>query len=376
MKKIILVSALLSSCGGSSDPVTEKPQQSTGKSSETQVQQNSAPSAASTSSPKEEVVVTTEDNTEEKVVVNKKETKQVDTNQVVKQVQKLLASFTITSPSTNNSSLVKTKTPTLIWSASQLQSATLADAEVTYDVRVATNSSCSNPLQSYATTQTTQTLDTLQKGTYYVCVDAKSLDSVKSAGNSPYTLTVEPEEAKIVVTPQPFSITGPGNLVTRTTKINLTWSVSKNATIYEVKKSSTESCNGVTVGTTNETSLAVALTNLEVAYFCVVAKNGENTLGSGNPYKVEVDVESGLVSAQSLGVWNGVWTLRLYVGLLSWNDLKTQGLKWTTSAGKVMYTFSDIHIEEGTDRARYYSKVAPYNVPQINDEWINLVKNY
>jgi hypothetical protein len=114
------------------------------------------------------------------------------------------------------------------------------------------------------------------------------------------------------------------------------------------------------------------MTNLETAYFCVYAKNGDNTLGSGNPYKVEVNVESGLVSAQSLGLWNGD-NNTLFIDIPNWSTLKLQGLKWTSpSYGKTMYTFSDFLVEEGSDRIRFYSR----SIGVRSTEWTTLLSNF
>jgi hypothetical protein len=246
----------------------------------------------------------------------------------------------------------------------------LAEGDVEYVIKVGEESSCSNPTQQYTTTNTSTTLDSLQEGKHYICLDVKGGGKQKAAANSPYLLAVELDKPVILV-PQPFSITGPGSLVTRTTKITLTWSTSVNATLYEVKKSSTVSCDGLTVATTTSTSLNLAMTNLETAYFCVYAKNGDNTLVSGNPYKVEVNVESGLVNAQSLGLWNGISLQQMY-STIPWNTTtKSKGLRWTNSNGKTMYTYNDVHAEEGVDRLRLSNRSGP-----IEAQWLSLKGAY
>jgi hypothetical protein len=355
----ILISTLLVSCG------VDKAAFESENNSPTSNQNNRT---ETTSTETEVVKVPVNDNKTESVVVTAQKT--FDETGVEVSVKFQLGSFLITSPSTDRAGVVKTKTPTIQWSKSNLDKMSLAESDVEYVVKVGTESTCSNPTQQYTTTSTTTTLDSLNEGTHYICLDAKGDGKQKAAANSPYLLIVELDKP-VVLVPQPFSITGPGSLVARTTKITLTWSASVNATLYEVKKSSTASCDGLTVATTTSTSLNLAVTNLETAYFCVYAKNGDNTLGSGNPYKVEVNVESGLVSAQSLGLWNGTWTQQFFSTIVNWNDLKNQGLKWTTSTGKTMYTFSDVHIEEGTDRVRFYLKTTSRNT-----EWIELMKNY
>ncbi|NQU25686.1 MAG: hypothetical protein HQ567_30735, partial [Candidatus Nealsonbacteria bacterium] len=185
------------------------------------------------------------------------------------------APFSITGPV----SPVQTETPTVSWEAS---------ANATgYDMIVATDMACTAPIATYEDlVVTSQLLDPMVNGTYYVCVTAfDNYNHEVAATNSGFAFNV------LVQPPGAFLITAPSAPV-NAQSATIAWEVAERAIEYDLAVSTASDCsaalenyNGLTVTTQTTGTLANG-----TYYACVTARDadGRTSVATNNGFSFEI----------------------------------------------------------------------------------------
>lgn len=178
----------------------------------------------------------------------------------------LPGAFSITGP--GSPSIIKE--PIVTWESSV--------AAETYNLIVASDESCSSPVQSYEDLiDTQQQLTTLNDGTYYVCVTAINANGQTEALNNGYSFV------QAATPPGSFAITAPMGLSSNPTP-TVAWESSEGAQSYNLIVASNASCSAIVQSYEELPGTSQTLTALSdgVYYACVTASNPAGTTNASN----------------------------------------------------------------------------------------------
>lgn len=222
------------------------------------------------------------------------------------------AAFAITAPATSPSNA---SSPTVTWSA--------AASAISYDLIVATDWNCANPVQSYSgLTATSKALAALVDGTFTLCLQSRSAaGGVTAATNTHYPLIID------TLAPGSFAITAPA-VTTNSTQPTIAWSGSLGAWTYQVKIATASGCAAPleTISGIVGTSQTMVNTYAEGTYYiCLTAWDGasNSTLATNSNYTFSVDTTpSGAFSITSPGPTT---------------DSPIPAVSWNASAGATTY---------------------------------------